>query len=193
MRVRDIMTARVVTVMPGTPIRQAAELIADHGYTALPVLDGRVPVGMVSEVDVLAGRFPHDPRGRRRPTTVAEVMAAPAVTVAADATIAELVELMWRHRHRCLPVVADRQLVGIVTRHDVMRAVTRNDSDIAEEVRARLAATISDRNRWRVAVVDGLVDIDDHWPDEAGRRTAIAVAETVRGVTAVHVTGPGGP
>jgi len=190
MRVRDIMTTRAVTVTPSTPIRQAAEQLADHGYTALPVLDGRALVGMVSEVDVLTGRFPHDPRDRRRPAKVGDVMAAPAVVVAADATIAELVELMWHHRHRCLPVVADGHLVGVVTRHDVMRVVTRNDTDIADEVRARLAAMISDRNRWRVAVVDGLVDIDDHWPDEAGRRTAIAVTETVRGVTDVHVNGP---
>lgn len=189
MRVRDIMTTGMVTVLPATPLRQAAELLAEHGYTALPVLDAGALVGVVSEVDVLGGRFPHDLRDRHRPATVGEVMAQPVITVGPDATIAELVELMWRHRHRCLPVMADGELVGIVTRHDVTRAVARSDVDIAEEVRSQLAA-LGGRDRWRVSVVDGRVDIDDHWAGGSGRRTAIAVTETVRGVTDVHLAGP---
>ncbi len=63
MQARDVMTREVVTVGPETSAGYAAEVMAEHGFAALPVVDGdgRL-VGIVAEADVLRDRMPPDPR-----------------------------------------------------------------------------------------------------------------------------------
>jgi CBS domain-containing protein len=63
-------------------------------------------------------------------------MTAPAVTIHPDATIPAAVHVMNTHHVRRLPVTgADRQLIGIVSRRDVLGVVLRPDTDIARDVR----------------------------------------------------------
>ena len=122
MRVADIMTADVLTVTPDATVARAVELLACHGYTALPVVAGTGDlVGIVTEVDLLTGRFPHDRRYPVVPGTVGEVMSHPVVTVSSFAEVPDLVEHMWCHRHRGLPVVDHGRLVGFVSRTDLIR------------------------------------------------------------------------
>lgn len=132
MLVQDLMTAPPVTVTPRTTATRAMDLMAERGLTALPVVDdaGRL-VGVVSEVDVIDDRFPHAPpdtahRLTRPPATVGELMSTPAVAVAPEAGVDELVHLMWRHRHHWLPVVRDGRVTGVVTRRDVVRELARD-------------------------------------------------------------------
>jgi len=62
MKASEIMTREVVTVHTATSVRHAATLLTERGITSLPVLDDdeRV-VGIVSEVDLIRDRMPHDP------------------------------------------------------------------------------------------------------------------------------------
>jgi CBS domain-containing protein len=194
MRARDIMTERVIAVAPNATVRHAAEILADHGFTALPVVDENDDVvGVVSEVDLITSRFPHDPRYRHlppasSPATVGTVMSRDVFTVDPDAELTALVEQMWQHRHRCVPVLRERRLVGIITRRDVVRVMARGDVSIAQDVVDRLAAC-GGPTRWNVRVADGRVDIQDRSDDVAGRRAAVALAESVPGVTDVYVSG----
>src|ERR1044072_8080672 len=71
MRARDIMTSPVITVNPRTTIKEAARILATHGFTALPVVadDARL-VGIGTEAGGVRGRRPprrRRARGRRRP------------------------------------------------------------------------------------------------------------------------------
>jgi CBS-domain-containing membrane protein len=70
MRARDIMTRSVISVRTDTPVQRAAALLTEAGITSLPVLDedDRV-VGILSEVDLIRDRMPHDPRSHLRPRT----------------------------------------------------------------------------------------------------------------------------
>ncbi|MFC7660405.1 HPP family protein [Pseudonocardia benzenivorans] len=63
MRVREVMSAPAVVVACDTTVKEAARLLDEHGFTALPVVDaaGRL-AGIVGEADVLADRLPPDPR-----------------------------------------------------------------------------------------------------------------------------------
>ena len=63
MRTRDVMTTNVVAVNPETPAREAAGLLTERGFTALPVVDdaGEL-VGIVGEAELLHDRLPQDPR-----------------------------------------------------------------------------------------------------------------------------------
>ncbi|CAM02926.1 HPP family protein [Saccharopolyspora erythraea] len=75
MRVRDIMQRPVVSVRTSDSGHQAAVLLAEHGYAALPVLGGEhTVVGMVSGGDLLRAQ------AELRAVAVAEVMSAPAVS-----------------------------------------------------------------------------------------------------------------
>ena len=59
----DIMTRTLVTVKATTSVPEAATLLASRGFTALPVVDDdRALIGLLTEIDILRDRFPHDPR-----------------------------------------------------------------------------------------------------------------------------------
>jgi len=71
-----------------------------------------------------------------RHRTVEDVMTAPPVTVRPDATISAATRVMTTHHVTSLPVTgADRQLIGIVSRRDLLSVFLRPDADIVREVR----------------------------------------------------------
>lgn len=192
MRARDIMTAPVITVRPETTVKEAAVLLADHGFTALPVLDeGNRLVGIVTEADVVRDRVPRDPRTLIHvdrldavpvTTTVREVMTAPVTTMEPGTDVALLGKALLDSGFRSVPIVEGSVVVGIVTRRDIVRAIARDDVTIAADVRHRLEIYGGDR-RWHVDVHDGVVSIADEFDDETDRHVATVLAEAVPGVT----------
>jgi CBS domain-containing protein len=151
MKVRDVMTAKVLSTTPQTPLREAALMLAREGVSGMPVLDeDGVVVGVFSEADVIAkeGLEPH--RGgllgwlvepadrwledRLAATTVADAMSAPPVTIGPDRPLAEAATLMLDEGVNRLPVVDEGKLVGLVSRADLVRAFVRTDAEIKEEI-----------------------------------------------------------
>lgn len=187
MRAQDIMTSPVVRVGPDDSVKRAARLLAEHGFAALPVVDEADQViGLITEADVLAGRVPNDPRygrGERRapPDTVGAVMEPAPECTEQGADAADLVGALLEGRRPALPVVAGDRLVGIVTRRDVVRALSRDDADIARDVRRRLMI-YGGPDRWRVSVDGGTVTILDDYDDATDRHVAAVLAESVPGV-----------
>jgi hypothetical protein len=110
--VREVMTSGVVSVAPTESVDEAARLLTFHDISGLPVcVDGRV-VGVISEADLIG----------KSGSTVGEVMTSPAVTVLETTTLEKVAELLTQQRIRRLPVLdAKRNLVGVVSRRDVLR------------------------------------------------------------------------
>ncbi|TDV44108.1 CBS domain-containing protein [Actinophytocola oryzae] len=190
MRARDIMTTPVTTVGAETSIKEAAAVLAENGFTALPVVDGDRLVGIVTEADLVRDRVPRDPRARCHPgedlptvatTTVGEVMTTPVTGMGPGTDVAVLAKAFLDDGHRSMPIVEGARLVGIVTRRDIVRVIARDDDTIATDVRRHLAAYGGDR-RWRVGVHDGMVTIADEFDDETDRHVATVIAEAVPGV-----------
>jgi CBS domain-containing protein len=204
MRAKDLMTYPVVTVHPETPVKEAARLLAAHGFTALPVVDADdTVVGIVSEADLIRGRVLPDPRSLIAddppappgPTasTVSGVMTADPVVVALTADAVAVTKLMLDRHLRALPVVDGERLTGIVTRRDLLRTIARDDGDIERDVRHRLAAAF--RRPWEVEVVDGVVSLASDDSDPEDRHIAEVVAAALPGVREVRLAGaarPGG-
>jgi CBS domain-containing protein len=154
MYVRDVMTTDVATVTPGTSLKEVAQILVGRAISGVPVVDieGGV-LGVVSETDLLA-KERADPPGRDGPLAwlvdpieiverrklvarlAGEVMSAPAVTIPPNRTVASAAAAMLDHRVNRLPVVEDGRLVGIVTRTDLVRAFTRSDAEVADEILA---------------------------------------------------------
>jgi len=132
-RVEDVMTTAVVTIDRLTPYKEIACLLAEHRVSSLPVLaDGWQVIGVVSETDLLTAQAR---RSQRVALTAGELMTVP-VTIRPDATISAAIRVMTAHHVTSLPVTsADRQLIGIVSRHDLLSVFLRLDADILGEVR----------------------------------------------------------
>ncbi|MDT7725231.1 MAG: hypothetical protein QOI21_1807 [Actinomycetota bacterium] len=198
MRARDIMSSPVVTVTPLTTTKVAAHLLASNGFTALPVLDDddRL-VGIVTEADLIRGRFPRDPRyhhadegdttGNAPPAVVGEAMTTPAIGMGAGTDVVDLVTVMLEDRVRSMPIVDGSRVIGVVTRRDLVRAFGRDDKAISADVRHRLSM-YGGPDRWTVAVHDGAVSIGDEFDDATDRHVAGVLAEAVPGATTVDVT-----
>lgn len=193
MRARDIMSTPVTTVRPGTPIQEAAALLAGNGFTALPVTDdaGKL-IGIVTEADLVRDRVLPDPRALRhvggageepRPvtTTVGEVMTTPVEAMSPGTDVAVLAKALLDADRRSVPIVDGTRLVGIVTRRDIVAVIARDDATIAGDVRQRLESYGGDR-RWRVSVTDGIVTIGDQFDDATDRHVVTVLAESVPGV-----------
>ncbi|MFE1456168.1 CBS domain-containing protein [Streptomyces sp. NPDC058735] len=156
-KVGALMTADVVRAEHGTPFKEVARLLAEHGISGLPVVDDDEKVlGVISETDLMTRqaeasgpaapprrfhrpRWTRAARARRARTdarTAGQLMSRPAVTVRSDATVAEAARVMARHRVERLPVVDDEErLVGIVTRRDLLQVFLRPDAEIRSSIR----------------------------------------------------------
>jgi CBS domain-containing protein len=198
-RVRDVMTADVVTADRNMSYKQAAKLLTDQRMSAIPVVakGGRV-VGMVSEADVLrkaerrpwrwgglAGRARRD-RAKARARTAGQLMTSPAITIHPDASLSAAARLMNAHRLRRLPVVdAAGGLVGIVSRRDLMKVFLRPDEEITAEVSSVLGQILpEDAGPVAVGVSDGVVTLDGALGQDL-IPVAVGLASGVDGVVAV--------
>lgn len=106
------MSRYIVTVTEDTPVIEVARILAERRFSGLPVLgdDGSM-VGMVSDFDLLA----------RDGETVGDVMTREIVSVSEDTDIRAARALMIEQRLARLPVFRGRELVGIVSRGDLLR------------------------------------------------------------------------
>jgi acetoin utilization protein AcuB len=122
------MAEHPVTMSPGRPVVEAYALMAEHGIRHLPVVEGERLVGIISDRDL----HRRAPLGRAREgvqdlfrTPVSEIMTRESfVTVDPMSTLEEAASLLVRHKVHSLPVIDRDRLVGILTTHDILRALT---------------------------------------------------------------------
>ena len=138
-KVSDIMSRNARTVMPGESIQRAAELMRDEDVGALPVVDGRRLVGMVTDRDLALrgsalGKRPQEAH-------VDEIMSGEVRWCYEDQPLDEVMAQMGDSQVRRIPVLthdADQRLVGIVSLGDLATrssAEARHDvEDVAELV-----------------------------------------------------------
>lgn len=139
--VRDVMTEDVAAVPPGATLLEVARLMDERRVSGLPVVDGGGRVlGVVSEADLLLkGRWLVDRLdiGQRLMFEIRvarEAMSAPAVTIGPASSLATAGRRMLAHDVNRLPVVEAGELVGIITRSDLVRGFSRGEVALAEAV-----------------------------------------------------------
>jgi CBS domain-containing protein len=168
--VADIMTVDPLVMHVDTPVRTAALLLFYFDVAGAPVRtdDGGL-VGVLSESDLLAvqatprtglsGRA-EDSRVRHRARTVGEACSRPAHVVAPDATVSEAAAMLWDADIGRLIVVSGAEIVGVVSRHDVLRALLRDDAETQAAVDELLRGHDDDvmsQVEWGVATLMGVV------------------------------------
>ncbi|MFI5615733.1 HPP family protein [Amycolatopsis sp. NPDC051903] len=189
MRAREIMSRPVVRAAPDTPVREAIALLTGHGIAALPVVDDdNQVVGLFTEADALSGVLTGAPVGPD--LRVDSVMTKLVEVVGLDTDVSDIAARMPVDRLRSVPVVDDGDLVGIVSRRDLLRPLVRHDDAITSQVRSLFSDYTGHRDLWSVSVAGGLVTVCGNFSDEDERRLVTALAKTVEGVTAVELVRP---
>ena len=210
------MTSPIIAVRPETPLDQAVRLMVENRISGLPVLDAAGhAVGILTEGDLLrrAETGTEGPRpgwfaslfrpghladdyvrthGRR----VSEVMTPDPVTVAQDATLESVAQLMLSKHIKRLPVTRDGVVAGVISRADLVkllaarlsaRAEGGDDATIANAIHAELK-----RQSWvplrsiSVSVNQGMVALDGVVFDDRQRQAIAVAAENVAGVKTVE-------
>jgi CBS domain-containing protein len=216
MKAADFMSARVISVTPDASVLECVRLMLQHRISGLPVIDAAGSlVGVVTEGDFLrrveAGTERKRPRwlefltgparladeyvqshGRK----VSDVMTREPITIREDTPVEEVVRLMEARRIKRLPVMRGSQVVGIVSRANLLHALASLGRDVApapkndQAIRARILAELAKqpwapRNLIDVTVRDGVVELWGVVTADHQREAAAVVAENVRGVKVV--------
>ena len=118
--VREVMTVVPTAVSPNVTAREAAKVLAESDVGPLPVVDGELLVGIVTDRDLVVRVLADD----RDPavTTVGEIASTEVITVEPDVELDVALELMSSRQVRRLPVVEEGRLVGILSAVDVEAA-----------------------------------------------------------------------
>ncbi len=114
MKVREVMTADVVSVREDSSVEDAARRMARHRISGLPVMNqAGALVGLVTEYDMIA----------KEGHSVADIMSRSVISVSPDTDVEEVAHLLTNQRIRRVPVLDGDQLVGIVSRSDLVRQI----------------------------------------------------------------------
>jgi CBS domain-containing protein len=217
MQAQEAMTKDVVTVGPETAVGDVAGLLVRHRISAVPVVseDGRV-VGIVSQTDLghrsetatekkrkwwLEAFADPDAKAREfiksHALKARDIMSRIVISVAPEASLAEVADVLDSHRIRQVPVMKDGKLVGMVSRADLVRklAEVKIAAPAARPDNGALQKAIWERIKaqsWlragyvNIVVKDGVVEL---WGavDTADQRRALRVlVEGVPGVVRVE-------
>lgn len=205
MRAKDIMTTGVVSISPAANIHKAISLMLANGISGLPVVDdtGRI-CGMLTEGDLLSRReikpivrsseeqaLDLERYVQGNGWSVGDVMSQTVVSADPQTDVADLADIMRRRKIKRIPIIEDGKPVGIVSRRDVLRAMSNSGQDavaagddaIRLAIVTRLHADLGlGREMVEVTVSDAQVLIKGDIESELLRRAVKVLVEGVRGV-----------
>lgn len=142
MSAADIMSRNLVTTAPGAPLAHVVDLFRRHGFTALPVVDGQGGfLGVIFQIHLIERAGAGAPRsnrgigpGMRRllsrqtdgPVRAGDIMSSTGPRATPATPVAALLPMMANGDVDAVPILADGDLVGIVTRTDLIGALARS-------------------------------------------------------------------
>ena len=216
MKARDIMAAPVITASPQATIKSVAETFLKYHISGVPVVDenGRL-VGIISEGDLL--HRAETGTERRRPwwlramagsetlaldyvkahaRKVADAMTSRVITASPETSIQDIAVLLEKHAIKRLPIIENGQLVGIISRANLVQAIASagKSLDIVLEdstIRTKLLSHLREQN-WahdgliNVTVNGGVVDLWGIACSDSERKAIHVAAEATAGVRTVN-------
>ena len=145
-KAKDVMTTKVFSVKPDTPVEEIAELLAQNNISGVPVIEenGKV-AGIISEKDFLSGL------GLENAKTImgvisnclknkgclaisistqkaGDIMTSPAITVLENTAVSDIAGIFTKNNINRVPVTdSEGNLIGIVSRADILRYLPGGD------------------------------------------------------------------
>lgn len=181
MKIKDIMTRDVVSVRPDTPFKEIVERLVRSDVSGLPVLDeaGRL-VGIVTEADLtskeaypghrrralglladVVSARPHRWITKASGWNAANLMTTNIVMCGPDEDVRVAARRMLERGVKRMPVTQSGDLVGMVSRQDILRILDRPDDEIAAEITRVLATDLNRPDDCHVhcSVADGVATL----------------------------------
>jgi CBS domain-containing protein len=217
MIVADVMTRNVISIAPEATIEEAATLMLSHRISGLFVVDKTGDlVGVITEGDLLRRDELGTERGRpwwlrllvsparqaadfirAHGRHVRDVMTPDVISVADSAPLETVVATMERARIKRVPVTRDSQVIGVVSRADLLRALVsrvKETGPVAKDDSAIRTAILDalERQSWapmttlNVTVSKGVADIWGTITNEEERHAIRVLVENTSGVEDVH-------
>ncbi len=218
MKAQDIMTKTVATVRPDTSIQEIAALMVEKHISGLPVLDeGGKVLGMVSQSDLLHRaevgterkhkwwfRILADTKDMAREYSKAhglragDVMTRYVISVKADAELSDVADILDSNRIKRVPVIEGDRLVGIITRGDLVRALSLSqlakgankakveNSALHKILQQRIRGQPwlgADQSHINLAIKDGVVELWGFVETEDQHKALRVLVEETDGVT----------
>lgn len=198
------MSRPVRSVGPDAKLRDVAVILSTEHISGLPVVERGNVVGVVSESDIVrveqgsSGKAEgvlgwllnssSTPDDRLEARTAGEAMSSPALTIAPGRSIAEAARLMTEKGVNRLPVIVRGELVGILTRGDLVRAYARSNEEIEREIYEDvLIHTLwVSPERIGVSVSDGVVKLAGEARTRTEAELMAAYVKRVPGVSVVE-------
>jgi CBS-domain-containing membrane protein len=216
MKARDVMVFPVITVKPSSSVKEVATTLLERRISAVPVVDdqGKL-VGIISEGDLMHRSEAGTERQRSwwllgwtgdetlaaeyvkaHARKVADVMTRNVITATPETPLHEIAALLERNSIKRVPIVKDGQLVGIVSRANLIQAVasTRKELEIPlsdTTIRDKLLAHLTSQE-WahtsllNVTVSGGVVNLWGITNSDAERMAIRVAAESAPGVCDVN-------
>ena len=203
--VKDLMTTPVVTVVPTTPFKEIVARLAEHRVSAVPVVnDAGLVLGVVSEADLLLKEEPPDPDAdlplfwtkRRRAehdkaaaAIAHDLMTVAVVSIAPEATAAQAARRMHTANVKRLPVVDRRgDLVGIISRSDLLTVFNRPDEAIRREIidEVIVGEFMMDPDRFFIQVHEGVAVLEGRVERRSLLPLLVRAVRSVEGVVQVE-------
>jgi CBS domain-containing protein len=135
MQVREIMAKDIEVVDRNDSLRTVEERMAAKQLRHLPVLEQGEVVGVVTQRDLfkaaMSSAMGYGEKAQQaylQSVRVKEIMVYPVVTVSPDTSVAAAADMMINRGIGCLPVVENQQLIGIVTKTDLLRCLRALDA-----------------------------------------------------------------
>ena len=198
---KEIMTTPVTAVRTSDPIPDVVRTLRRHGISGAPVLDEfGLGVGVVSEADIVvkeagpggysdlayAGR--RDPR-HHASRRAGEIMTQPVVMAQEETPVHEVAALMVRHNVNRVPIMRGENLVGMVSRADVVALFDRAPGALLADTRRVLTDDLLiDPNALEIVVINGVVAIGGEVNDGADIGLIETYVGQIDGVSSVDVS-----
>ena len=216
MKASDVMASPVITIKPNSSVKELAELLVERHISAVPVVDDKGKlVGVVSEGDLMHRSEAGSERRRSwwlqlitpnstlatdyieaRTHKVADLMTKAVITATPETPLGKIAMLMERNAIKRVPIIHDGQIVGVVSRANLVQAIasapTEQDvplSDVAirekllKHLKAQPWAHIDLLN---VTVNNGVVTLWGMANSEVERKAIRVAAEAIPGVRAAE-------
>jgi len=204
-KVKEIMTTEVVVIQPETPLKDVIDRLVRSEVSSLPVVEdtGRI-VGLVTEADVISKQA-YGGRRRRRALALlgdvlsgrdhrwvtkagglvaADVMSKNLIVCSPQDDVRTVARRMLEHGVKRVPVLEAGDLVGIVSRHDILATFDRPDEFITADVEEAIANdhNMPDDRHVRCSVDGGIVVLTGDVRYEWDESIVVSIVRDVPGV-----------
>ncbi|MEV6235615.1 CBS domain-containing protein [Lentzea sp. NPDC051838] len=203
--VASLMTREVITADVGSSFKELVRLLEDNRISAVPVLDGGFPVGVVSEADlmpkeefrggtedapgVFAGRSTKHRWEQATGLTARDIMTSPVKSIPPDLPASAAArELAAAGVRRLFVVDSDGALVGVASRRDLLKVFLRDDDELRTTIRDEIFGRMLwvDPNTVDIEVSNGVVDLRGKLERQSEVDIAEHLVRVLPGVVDVH-------